>query len=197
MESELSGTVGNGASGRLVRFFGRLLLDWLLDGLAATTELDLLWDHSFIRGHGSAFAEAIGYYFPLLAGPLDGLVPFLGSCTDVNSRARALRLRARGAGLFLFLPRLSGVGCFGTLGCWVGWCRGFCSARAFLLMRCTVEVARGTGRRRNERMEQGFHVGGAVAVAAFVVAGGEGLADPFHASRVWWICGYRLYLFRP
>jgi hypothetical protein len=46
-------------------------------------------------------------------------------------------------------------------------------------------------------MEQGFHVGGAVAVAAFVVVGGEqGLADLFSCeSSAGWICGYRLYLF--
>lgn len=95
---------------------------WPCSSLAATNEFDLLlWDRSFIRGHGSAFAEAIGYYFPLLAGPLDGLVPFLGSCTDVNSRARALRLRARGAGLFLSSLVALAWDVLGRLGAgWVG-----------------------------------------------------------------------------
>ena len=56
MESELSGTVGNGASGRLVRFFDRLLL-WLLDGLARA--LLLLMNLTYYSGIVHSFEGTV------------------------------------------------------------------------------------------------------------------------------------------
>jgi len=71
------------------------------------------------------------------------------------------------------------------------------SARAFPRERCTVEVARGTGRRK--RMEQGFHVGGAPGAVAVAgggggVGGGGELADLFSATRAG---GFRVPLYVP